>query len=106
MKRLQGVLYLVIVCLVISCKKNYTDPAYQAPTALTIAGPTTVTNTSSIQYGTYYMDNANYNWTVTGDATVSAGQGSSRVTIKFGLQNSTVTVTAKGITNSVNITVQ
>ena len=94
-----------------SCEKNFPDGgAYQEPAFLKIVGPTTSAKNSERTYYTYYLDNGNYVWSFPADATITPkpeeGQGKSRVTIKFGVTSGKVTVKAKGMEASINVTVQ
>ena len=96
---------IVLAGLTFSCKKNYKDGVYEEPQSLIIAGPAAVKKGNSVDYATYYIA-GQYTWSVTGDAAISSGQGTSKVTIKFGNVNSKVTVTVAGKTTNKDITVQ
>ncbi len=105
MKYIQLFIAITILCLFSSCKKDYQDGSYTPPAYLKIAGNTSVAKEASVDYATFYLDNASYEWSVTGDATVTAGQGTSKITVKFGTQNASVTVKAGGMDATVSVTV-
>ncbi len=93
----------------LSCKKNFPDGGtYQPPAFLKIEGPVTVAANSTQSYYTYYLDNGNYVWTVPDGAQITSSpqQGKSTITVKFGTKSGKLSVTAKGMTTSVDVVVQ
>ncbi|RQO74786.1 hypothetical protein DBR43_05215 [Pedobacter sp. KBW06] len=105
MKNLFIAMLLLVTLSLGACKKNYEEGGYEAPKTLVISGPAEVKKNNSVDFATYYI-NGTYVWEVTGDATISGGQGTSKVTIKFGNTNAKVTVTVADKSLSRDITVQ
>ncbi|MDB5192159.1 MAG: hypothetical protein JWQ96_1722 [Segetibacter sp.] len=111
MKNIKILMFVLVVTLPLflfsSCKKNFPDGGgYQEPAFLKIVGGTTQPKNSTRDYYTYYLQNGNYEWTVPADATITAGQGTSKMTVKFGVQSGKITVKAKGMESSIDVTVQ
>lgn len=105
MKNLFITSILLFTLLLSSCKKNYEDGTYEAPEMLVLAGPSEAKMNNSVDYATYFIPGT-YVWSVTGDAAITAGQGTSKVTVKFGSQNSRITVSVADKTVSKEIIVQ
>lgn len=105
MKNLFIAILMLVTLTIGACKKNYEEGGYEAPKTLVISGPSEVKKNNSVDFATYYV-NGTYVWTVSGDATISSGQGSSKVTIMFGSTNAKVTVAVAGQTASREIAVQ
>ena len=105
MKNLFIAMLLLATLTIGACKKNYEEGGYEAPKELVISGPAEVKKNNNVDFASYYL-NGTYVWTVTGDAAISAGQGTSKVTIKFGNTNAKVTVTVADKSVSRDITVQ
>lgn len=77
-----------------------------------ISGPTTVcANVAGVQYSIAPVSGASsYNWTVPSDALITAGSGTTNITVTFGTNSGTVAVTpvagsCSGGANSASITV-
>lgn len=67
---------------------------YQAPENMTICGPDFLTYNSKNQtYHTGIIEGATYMWTVPGGAQITSGQGSSEITVDWGLFGGDVKVT-------------
>jgi hypothetical protein len=111
MKNIIKSFVVILVCaqfiVFSSCKKNFPEGnGYQEPTFLKIVGGTTQPKNSTRDYYTYYLDNGNYVWTVPPDAQILSEQGKSAIKVKFGVQSGSITVKAKGMEATVNVTVQ
>lgn len=71
-----------------------------------ITGPTTIcSGTSGVQYSISSVPNAtNYTWTVPSGASITAGQGTTNLTVTFGANSGTVSVTASNACGTSNAT--
>jgi PKD-like domain len=101
-------LFAVAVLLGLSaCEKNFPDGGeFEEPTFLKIVGGNQHPKNSTRDYYTYYLENGDYVWTAPADAQILSPQGKSKITIKFGTQSGTVSVKAKGMENSVQVTIK
>ncbi|MGV8090390.1 MAG: hypothetical protein AB2L24_00810 [Mangrovibacterium sp.] len=98
----------VSLCL-LSFSCEYTsdqDYEYADTTFLKIQGAVSVSAKATGAYATYYLENADYVWTVPEGATIKSGQGTSQITVLFGTNSGTITVNAKGMSAELGITVR
>lgn len=104
-KKLISFLALTVFCIIIfpSCQDDELE--YLPPEYLKITGVTSTTANSTKDYYTFYMDGVNYVWTAPPGATITEGQGTRHVKVLFGNTGGTLSVEAKGMTASIQITI-
>lgn len=102
-----SLLLLILLLFSAGCKKHY-EPggSYADPTFLKIVGGNQHPKGSTRDFYTYYMDDANYTWTVPADAQILSAQGKSTIKIKFGTNGGKITVKAKGLEGALEITLK
>jgi hypothetical protein len=103
--RLTGFVLVILACMMFSSSCKNEEYEYLPPEYLKISGVFSVTANSTRDYYTFYLDNADYVWTVPSGATITSGQGSSHIKVLFGTAGGTLSVSAKGMNASVEITV-
>lgn len=103
--RVVGFWALIFMLFALSTSCENEEYEYLPPTFLKISGVTSVTANSSKDYYTFYLDDADYVWTVPTGASITSGQGTSHVVVRFGTTGGTISVEAKGMSAEKVITV-
>jgi hypothetical protein len=98
-KRLIGLMVFIFTCFAFSTSCENAEYEYLPPTFLKISGVSSVTVNSTKDYYTFYLDDTDYVWTAPAGASITIGQGTSHITVKFGATSGsgTLSVEAKGI---------
>lgn len=96
---------IIATCIAFSVSCEQEPVEYLPPEYLLISGSTSVTANSTVNYYTFYLDNTTYNWSVPAGATITQGQGTSQIKVKFGTTSGTISVEANGMTASKTVTV-
>lgn len=98
---------VVFICFIFSTSCEYLeveDHEYSETEYLNISGAKTVSPNSTQSYYTFYLDNADYVWTVPAGATIKSGQGTSQISVLFGDTGGKITVSAKGMSAEIVVT--
>ena len=103
--KLISLITLILIGFVFSTSCENEEYEYLPPTFLKISGVTSVTANSTKDYYTYYLEDANYNWSVPAGATIAQGQGTSHIEVVFGDTGGTLSVEAKGMSASIEVEV-
>jgi len=85
----------IVFLFLASCQKEENE--YSPIQYLKISGASSVTANSEKDYYTFYLDDADYKWTVPNGASILSGQGTSHIKVHFGTIGGTLSVEAKGM---------
>ncbi len=96
-------LIFILFTFLTSCENE--EYEYLPPEFLKISGVTSTTANSTKDYYTFYLEGANYAWTVPAGATIKSGQGTSHIQVLFGNTGGSLSVEADGKTASIQITI-
>jgi len=106
--KLFRLLAVVFICFIFSTSCEYLeveDHEYSETEYLNISGATSVTPNTTQSYYTFYLDNADYVWTVPAGATIQSGQGTSQISVLFGNTGGKITVSAKGMSAEIEVAI-
>jgi hypothetical protein len=104
-KKLIGCIAFILFCFVFSTSCEVEDKEYTPIQYLKISGVSSVTANAINDYYTFYVEEQDYVWTAPSGATITAGQGTSHVTVQFGDTGGILSVTAAGLTGELEITI-
>lgn len=96
-------LFICVLIFATSCQVEeyeYTPIEY-----LKITGVSSVTASSVKDYSTFYLEDVTYTWTVPSGAVIQSGQGTSRISVRFGNAGGTLSVAANGMESEMTITI-
>ncbi len=96
---------VILVCFLFTSSCKNEEYEYLPPTFLKISGVTSVTANSTKDYYTFYLEDANYVWIVPSGSSITSGQGTSHIIVRFGTTGGTISVEAKGMKAEKAITV-
>ena len=106
--KLVKLIIVVFTCFFFTTSCDYIeqeDYEYSEIETLNISGSTNVAANSINSYYTYYLEDADYVWTIPEGATIKSGQGTSQISVLFGDTGGTLSVEAKGMSAEVEITI-
>jgi len=100
-----SLIILILCCFVFSTSCEVEDYEYTPIEYLKISGVSSVTANSSKEYFTFYVKEGNYVWSAPQGASITSGQGTSRVTVLFGDSGGTLAVEAAGMRGELEISI-
>lgn len=103
--RLIGFITIALFCGIFCSSCEDHEYEYLPPEYLQISGVNSVVANSTADFYTFYLEDANYVWTVPSGATITSGQGTTHVTVQFGDSGGVVAVEAAGLRGELDVSI-